>query len=206
MNQNTKTSDSIKSCPSIEGHVTIQLFNKKGDMTKEVKGNNIWTLTGREYLSELIGVKAFGVTEATRDVFRNDRVAYIGIGIGSQPEVSNIPSLVTPVSYDLGTQATGNFLAELDSPATLPAVSGNTPVTAIQFTKTFGANDFGGNTIVITEAGLFTDGDPDNNFAVGITTTWVDTASYSPVAYKTFEPITKTPDFTMKIVWEVRFL
>lgn len=201
-----KSADTIKSCPTIQGHVTVQLFDLDGKLKKETQGFNIWTLTGREYLTELISLQSFSLVESSRQVHRKDRVAYIGMGIGSQVEASGVSSLVSPVSYDTGVANTGKFLALLDTPVTFPSTNS----TAVQFSKTFGATDFSasaGSSVVLTEAGLFTDGDPGQNFQLGTDfTDWQDSSSFAPVAYKTFEPITKTQDFTMKIVWEVRFL
>lgn len=201
-----KSADIIKTCPTIQGHVTVQLFDLDGKLKKETEGFNIWTLTGREYLTELISLQAFSLVEADRIVYRKDRVAYMGLGIGSQVEVSNISSLVDPISYDTGVSGTGTFLSLVDIPVTFPSTNS----TAVQFIKTFGPTDFSvnpGSSVVLTEAGLFTDGDPGNNFAIGQDfTAWQNSASFAPVAYKTFEPVTKTQDFTMKIVWEVRFL
>ena len=205
-----KSVDTIKSCPAIQGHVTIQLLDSRGRVCKQTEGKNIWTLTGREYLSELIALNSYSAIETDRGLFRNDRIAFLGLGIGSQPEVSTVSSLVNPISYDTGAAQSGTFLSVLDTPAIFPSSSSSSTITAVQFSKTFGSSDYSvgaGSAIVLTEAGLFTDGDPNNDFQVGtVSANWVDSAGFAPVAYKTFEPITKTPDFTMKVVWEVRFL
>lgn len=204
--------DTLKSQPAIKGHMTVQLFNKKGKLCKQTEGFNIWTLTGREYLSELIGLQTFSTVEANRVLHRNDRIAYIGLGTGSQPEVAAVSSLVYPVGYDTGVQS-GSFLAVLD-PADFPATSSATTKTSVRFSRTFTSGEYSvatssdpSGSITLTEAGLFTDGDPTNNFQVGtISTALADSAGFAPVAYKTFEPITKTIDFTMKVIWEVRFV
>ena len=200
--------DTIMSAPAVKGHVTIQLFNKEGKLHHQVDGYKIWTLTGREYLSELIGLQTFSAIEEDRVLYRNDRVAYIGMGTGSQPEVAAVSSLVYPIGFDTGNQG-GTFFATLD-PATYPATSSSTTKTSVRFARTFTSGEYSvgsNNSITLTEAGLFTDGDPTNNFAVGtLSTAFADSEGFSPVAYKTFEPITKTPDFTMKVVWEVRFV
>ena len=208
-----KSYDTIKSCPEIKGHVTVQLFNKEGKLKRQTEGFNIWTLTGREYLSELIALKAFNVVEADRGLFRNDRIAYIGMGTGSQIEAPSVSSLVYPVGYDSGTQS-GTYLAVLDTPATFPATTTSTANTSVRFSRTFTSSEYSVITntnptgaVTLTEAGLFTDGDPTNNFVVGTVQTGLAAAyAFAPVAYKTFEPITKTPDFTMKVIWEVRFI
>ena len=194
--------DTIKSAPAV----------KEGKLCKQTDGYNIWTLTGREYLSELIGLHTFNSIEASRVLHRNDRIAYIGMGTGSQPEVAAVSSLVYPVGYDTGVQS-GNFLAVLD-PADFPATSSGTTKTSVRFSREFTSADYSvitatnptGN-ITLTEGGLFTDGDPTNNFQVGtLSASFADSEGFAPVAYKTFEPITKTPDFTMKVIWEVRFV
>ena len=72
--------DIIKVNPAIEGVVTLSLIDNRR-VVHEVVGNNIWTLTGREYLAELIALKLYAPVEGNRQYFRNDRVAYIGMGI-----------------------------------------------------------------------------------------------------------------------------
>ena len=203
--------DAMKDCPSIQGHVTLRL-EERGKLVKQVEGYNIWTLTGREFLSELIGLKAFHATvPGNRQFFREDRVAYIGVGTGTQTEVAEVSSLVSPVAANTGATSStvGTFLMPLDAPATLPATSLSTTNTSVQFIKTFGLTEisFGTTPVAVTEAGLFTDGDPTNNFAVPIpSTAWADASTIAPVAYKTFEPITKTQNYTLKVVWEVKFI
>ena len=121
----SNASDIVKDCPSIKGHVTLNL-TKDGKIVRQVEGYNIWTLTGREFLAELIGIHTYSNTPADRVFFRNDRVSYIGMGSGSQEEVSNITKLVNPVAFTGGTN--GTFLAQLDQP-TFPASSLGTPKT-----------------------------------------------------------------------------
>jgi len=204
--------ETIKSEPSIKGHMTIQLLDHRGKVVQQSEGYNIWTLTGREYLSELIALQSFSAIEANRGLYRNDRVAYIAMGTGVQPEVAGVSQLVYPVGYDSGVQS-GTYLAILN-PAEFPATSTSTTRTSVRFSRTFTSGEYSvittqnpTGTITLTESGLFTDGDPTNNFAVGtLSTAFADSEGFSPVAYKTFEPITKTPDFTMNIVWEVRFV
>lgn len=202
------SADTIKSCPSIQGHLTVDLINRRGKVVRRSSGSNIWTLTGREYLSELIALETFSLNANTRTKFRDDRIAYIGLGTGSQPEVAEVASLVNPVSYDDGTANSGTYLALLDMPAIFPATSAATTKTAVQFIKEFGELDYSPvNSIVLTEAGLFTDGNPNNNWEIGtLDRSLAQSYTISPVAYKAFEPITKTSDYTMKIVWEVRFI
>lgn len=186
--------------PMVEGRVHIE--TREGGKRRQVsEGKNIWTLTGREYLAELIALSA----RSPRGTFRDDRVAYIGMGIGSQAEVANIESLVDPVPFE-----ESKFLAPMQTPALFPASGTGTPITSVQFVREFGTSEFSFGTlpsaVVLTEAGLFTDGDPDTNWAIGAPVTFTPASTRAPVAYKTFEPITKTTSFTMRVIWEIRFV
>jgi hypothetical protein len=187
-----------QSAPAIKGHVTIDTF-ERGKHVQHAEGSNIWTLTGREYLAELIALKAFSGDK----FFRNDRIAYVGVGAGSQPEVANIRSLVDPVPY-----APGEYLARLKVPATFPVLSDTSSRTGVRFVREYGLNEISlGSNTILTEAGLFTDGDPDNSWDTSATPTGYSASSdRAPMAYKTFEPVTKTTSFTLRLIWEVRFL
>jgi hypothetical protein len=186
------------SAPAIEGHVTVET-HENGRLRQHVEGSNIWTLTGREYLSELIALRANGVGDSS--FFRNDRIALIGVGVGAQPEVANISSLVEGVPY-----APGEFLARLKVPATFPVLSSTSSRTAVRFVREYGQNEISlGTNVVLTEAGLFTDGDPDANWSRPAPT-GMGVVDRAPMAYKTFEPVTKTSAFTLRLIWEVRFL
>lgn len=185
--------------PMVEGRVRIET-REGGKRRQVVEGKNIWTLTGREYLAELIALSA----RSPRTTFRDDRVSYLGMGVGSQAEVANIESLVDPVPY-ISTQ----FLAPTQTPALFPASGTGTPITSVQFVREFGTDEisYDGSAVVLSEAGLFTDGSPDEDWSVeALDTTVLGASGRAPVAYKTFEPITKTTSFTMRVIWEIRFV
>ena len=129
--------------PMVEGRVRIE--TREGGKRRQVsEGKNIWTLTGREYLAELIALSA----SSPRGKFRDDRVAYIGMGIGSQAEVASIESLVDPVPY-----ATAEFLAATQTPALFPASGTGTPITSVQFVREFGTDEisYDGSAVVLTD-------------------------------------------------------
>jgi hypothetical protein len=188
----------VKQEPTIRGHFQMEI-RERGKLVGCREGDNIWTLTGREYLAELIGLQAL----ATRTTFREDRVAYIGVGSGAQEEVSNITSLVDPVPYK-----TGEFLAALSMPATFPTSGTSTTTTAIRFVREFSTSEISlGYNVVLTEAGLFTDGDPDDDWNTSSPPTdFATAAGRAPVAYKAFEPVTKTTQYSLRVVWDVRFI
>lgn len=192
--------DILKQDPAIRGCFHVET-REGGKLRESRDGWNIWTLTGREYLSELITLSAIN---PTREVLREDRIAYIGMGTGAQPEVSNIQSLVVATPY-----RSTEFLAKLAVPPVFPSSGTGTAKTSVQFVREFGTNELSlGFSIVLSEAGLFTDGDPDNNFSIALPfpSSMAAASGRSPMAYKTFEPITKTMQFSLRVVWEVRFV
>ena len=186
-----------KSAPAIQGVFSAET-RERGKLVSSVSGNNIWTLTGREYLTELIALRAAN----PREVYRQDRVAYIGLGAGAQPEVANIRSLVDPIPY-----SPGEFLAPLVTPPTFPMSAAAITKTSVRFGREYGLGEISlGFDVVITEAGLFTDGNPDDDWNLTALTGLQASGDRAPVAYKKFEPITKTSNYTLRVVWEVRFI
>jgi len=62
-----------------------------------------------------------------------------------------------------------------------------------------------GASVEITEAGLFTDGNPAALWAPGTRITSLDESeNQEPVAYHSFEPIVKSPNVELEIIWELR--
>lgn len=191
----------MKIAIDVEGKFKLELRDAKGNLVDTREGNNIWTDAGREFLCEILAFKA--LSSAT--TYRDDKVSYIAVGTGAKSTAQgNILSLAAPAYW-----TTGAYLAPLQSPPTFPISATSTTKTAVQFVREYGLTDISqGGSVILTEAGLFTNGDPQNNFdtATFITNPANFSSSYAPVAYKTFEPITKTNDFTLKIIWEIRFL
>lgn len=160
------------------------------------EGKNVWTLTGREHLAQLMSYSSYGPPLIGA---RSDRIRYFGFGSGSQPEVSSVTSLVTPIAFDAGS----NFLAQVSIP-TYPL---SPSLTTVRYTRVYATNELSvtGN-VVLTEAGLYTDGDPGSAFAPGTRdVTLTNALLQAPNAYKVFDPLTKTPDFEIETNWEIRF-
>lgn len=157
------------------------------------EGHNIWTNSGREFDA----LKKTLQTPPTT-TYRNDAVAYIGIGTGTQVEDVGVTALVTPVAY-----TTGLFLAALDG-ADFPL----TPTrTTVRYKRLFLAGEitFGGTTsLSITEIGLFTNGSPLASPAYNAGTRDPSIGTDPPVAYKVFEPITKKNTLEFEVQWEIR--
>ena len=176
----------------IQGHFTIETFERgKKVPSKCREEKNIWLLEGRAYSAMVKSYASYGPDLAVR----NDKIKYIGIGSGTQPEVSTISRLVTPVPYDAGN----NFLATLDIPT---FSSDNTIVT---YSRTFQNNEISiVGTVIVSELGLFTDGVLPNYTPGSRDITFPSAISQAPLSYKTFEPIPKTTDSVITIRYSLR--
>ncbi len=164
------------------------------------EGHNVFTITGRNWLSKLC---SWRVVASTDEPYTERRVRWIGVGTGSLLEVTtvsalNIPALANSTDYIVPIQST-------EFPSS----------TSVRFIKEFGTNEITatGTPVQVTEAGLFADvspaaGAPTEDIAVGggyNTTLSPTTSTNPPVAYKAFESLTKTVDFTLEVRWDFRF-
>ena len=184
-----------KDRPQIRGFVTVEA-RERGKLRQRVEGENILTLTGREFYNELALLQAF----SPRTFFRNDRLAYFGLGTGAQPEEPEVSSLVQPVPY-----TAGEFLAAVQAPATFPA--GVTTRTSARLVREYGRSEVSllGASVVLTEAGIFSDGDPADNWNTAARPTdYATTSEDAPFFYKAFEPVTKNAETTVRLIWELR--
>lgn len=167
----------------------------------KVEGNNVWTNTGREYNAMLQTYKP------DHTAYRSDRIAYIGAGTGAQVEQVNVSRLAVPAAY-VGSGQNAQFLAGIDHNATdFPLYPSRTTA---RYVRLFAESELtveGVPSIVITELGLFTDGDPDSNYQAGTRkTSLADGAQQAPMAYKAIpEGIQKTNVLELQIEWEIRF-
>jgi len=167
------------------------------------EGHNIWTLTGREFLARLMSYASYSPDEPAR----NDRIRYIGFGVGTTPEVSSVSALVSPIAYT--TSGGGLFLAELAIP-TYPFQTSGSFGTAVRYTREFSETDLSTvGSVLLTEVGLFTDGSPTSSpdpFEPGTRNTSLAQAQFqAPVGYKTFEAFRKTQNMIISSFYEVRF-
>lgn len=188
--------DDTKSVVEVQGWVKM-VMRERGKIVpgSHREGHNIWTNTGREYLAMLMSIQTGPST-----AFRNDRIAYIGVGTGAQIEEAGVLGLVTPAAY-----VTGQFLAALDVPPTFPL----TPTrTTVRYHRIFSESEITispGSTVNISEMGLFTNG-RQSDYSVGLRdTTLANAAAQSPAAYKSFEPIGKKDSLQLEVSWEIRF-
>lgn len=168
------------------------------------EGHNVFTSHGRAWLAKLMG----WATIASTDVpYTNRRVRWIGVGSGSQLESSNVANLAIPL---LAT--TTNYLLALDS-VEFPTSS------TVRFIKEFRLSDITttGAPVRVSEMALFTDVSPavagvgndgleDVPYEAGVVDTILNPSIgvNPPVAYKAFEALTKTVDFTLEVRWDFR--
>lgn len=169
------------------------------------EGHNVFTVTGRNLLSKLVAWRTIG----TNDVpYTQRRVRWMGVGSGTQLEVATVsslnqPALVTSTEY-------------LVTPQTVEFPSSS----SVRFIREFALGEItiSNTPVVVSEAGLFADvnpakpGNPNDGYEdVAYDPGTVETVlspyvgTNPPVAYKAFEGLTKTVDFTFEIRWDFRF-
>lgn len=168
-----------------------------GDVVATRVGHNVWTNAGREY-SCLIKTLGPNGTSALRD----DRIAYIGVGIGNQAETVEVRGLVRPVAY-----SQGNFLKKINHALTSFPTSEQR--TRVRYVCTFGETDLippSGQPeyYSISECGLFTNGSQQTFAAGGRDIGIAHAGAQSPVAYHAFDPIPKLNNLELEIIWELR--
>ena len=167
-----------------------------GEVVHERIGHNVWTNTGREYSCLLKTQTANG------DHYRQDLIGYIGVGSGSQPETVNVTRVETPLAFEVGT-----WLKPIAHARTVFQTVAGGVRTAVRYSCVYTEPEFifGGNSsVLISECGLFTDGNQDT-FIRGERNTQIDAGlAQSPVAYHSFDPIPKTSGIELEIIWELR--
>jgi hypothetical protein len=189
--------DDEKSVVEVEGWVRI-VCRERG---KIVPGtlrdeHNVWTNTGREYLTQCISLRN---TTAT---YRNDAISFVGVGIGTQLEEPGVIKLDQPIAYDQGL-----FLADIQD-TSFPL----TPVrTTVEYRRVFIESEVSVSpvTVLVSELGLYTNGNPaslpDPYAFATMNRSWEASKDAAPVAYKTFEPVGKTAAMQLEISWQLRF-
>jgi hypothetical protein len=190
-------------------------MRERGKKVFEYENHNIWLNLGREYLASLIDYTSF--TGPTPE--RNDRIAYMGVGIGSNQQIALTTANSPPLSTAYpGTNAqinTDPTVTALERPVRIsggstpyPGAGGDvwlgqvvapavhTTATQTTFSHLFGETDVSYSPFLVvplSEIMLFTfDANPSVFNGVG-------------VAYSTFPTISKTNAFTLLIDWSILF-
>ena len=170
-------------------------------------GHNVFTTTGRNLLSKLI---AWQTIDTTDTPYTHRRARWIGVGNGTQLEVTTVAQLNSPLVATAG----GDYIVPLQT-VEFPTSS------SVRLIKEFSTSEItvGGVPVTVTEAALFADVNPaiyaggspyqgtdDSAFGSGVDTVLnPQLSTNAPIAYKAFEGITKTVDFTLEIRWDLRF-
>lgn len=189
----------------IEIHCNFRLeLRERGKFKTSRDGHNVFTDTGRDWISKLAAWSQIGSPDIP---FTNRRVRWIGLGTGTQAETALVTTLNNPAQV-----STGIYLGAIQATNILTA-------TSVEFIREFSTSEIsipvlGLNVVPITEAGIFVDVQPastsdgvDDSSAGGVTDTTLDPSlqTNSPVAYKTFEAVNKTVDFSLVVRWTFNF-
>ena len=181
----------------VKGWVTVTL-RERGKLVSKREGHNIWLNTGREYLAMLMSLNG---GEGIH--YRDDRIEYLGVGTGLQVENVNILNLLTPVSWN-GSDFLKSYLA--DGSLSFPLAPSRTTVEYTFILEEADLTPNPGDSIIIQEMGLFTNGDQNTFAENGRDPSILVATAQSPVAYKAFEGgLTKTNAYQLEVNWQIRF-
>lgn len=209
----------MKLLETVEVRNNLRLVvRERGKLVTVRDGHNIWVDLGREYLSKLVALTSYGPDTPERD----DRIKYIGFGIGGSRQVAvgvaNSPPMstaypgsntqtdldpaVTTLERPVRVSGTTTTPSSPYSPSDLwlgtvqaPAIH-STP-TEVTFRRLFGQTELSYSSftsVPLSEVGLFT------SAAVPIGEPF-----NTLVAYDTFDTISKTGAFEIEVEWTVRF-
>jgi hypothetical protein len=188
---------------------------ERGKIVARREGHNIWLDLGREYLAQLIAYNSFGPDTPVR----NDRIKYMGLGIGGTRQLALTAANSAPISPPYsGTNAQDDATAAVTtlerpvrvsgSSTNYPGISGDawigqvgappdlTGGTEVVFSRIFTGNEISYGpflSVPLSEVMLFTSAaDPENYQNTG-------------VAYDTFDTISKTSAVNLEFRWTIRF-
>lgn len=193
----------------------ILTARERGKIVARREGHNIWLDLGREYLAQLISFNSFGPDTPVR----NDRIKYMGMGIGGTRQLALATANSAPISPPYsGTNAQDDVTAAVTtlerpvrvsgSTTNYPGISGDAWIgqvsappdlsggTEVVFTRVFTATEISYGpflSVPLSEVMLFTSAaDPENYQNTG-------------VAYDTFDTISKTSAINLEVKWTIRF-
>lgn len=185
---------------------------ERGKIVARREGHNIWLDLGREWLSNLLGYATLSPDVPEED----DRIKYMGVGIGGTRQLALTTANAAPLTPDYaGTNSqtdTDATVTTLERPVRLSGGTGSpqagdewvgtvqTPpdhplASQTVFTRVFSQGEVNYatyNTVPLSEIGLFTAG-ADPEFYLN-----------NPVAYDTFDTISKTSAVELEVEWTIR--
>lgn len=191
---------------------------ERGKIVQRREGHNIWVDLGREYLASLIALVSYGPDTPER----NDRIKYMGFGIGGTRQVAPGVANVAPMSVAYpGT----NLQTDLDPSVTTlerpVRVSGTTTSPSGPYDPadvwlgTIQAPPIHNTATQVTFRRLFTQTEVSYSTftTVPLSEVMLFTSAATPigqplntgVAYDTFDTISKTGALALEVEWTVRF-
>lgn len=191
---------------------------ERGKLVTVRDGHNIWVDLGREYLASLIALASYGPDTPERD----DRVKYIGFGIGGTRQIAPGVANSAPMSVAYpGTNAQTDLdplVTTLERPV---RVSGSTTSPSDPYSPSdvwlgaVQAPPIHSTPTEVTFRRLFlqTEISYSSFTSVPLSEVGLFTAAASPtgqphntlVAYDTFDTLSKTGAFEIEVEWTVRF-
>lgn len=204
----------IKDVIQVKSNLKITV-RERGKIVARREGHNIWLDLGREYLAQLIAFQSFGPDTPVR----NDRIKYMGVGIGGTAQIALSTADSAPISPPYtGTNNQDDItptVTRIERPVRVsgstsayPGLAGDQWIGQIQappdlsiggevtFSRVFTGTEVSYGPFLkvpLSEIMLFTSAaDPENYQNTG-------------VAYDTFATLTKTVANAFEFVWTIRF-
>ena len=200
---------------------------KDGKLVDQRVSHNVFTNTGRTWLSRLVGSSDY--TQSPPSPHSTDKIMYIGFGCGGalqsntdyatgQAELVTVTSLQDPVPIAIdGDQRL--YLKQVDNQANSSVYFPgdfrtrfvvDIAESELSFTGniTRVSNKAVGTSVPITEAGLYlSSANPrfTHNASPGSSLEADPAGPNKLVAYNTFDPIHVTPNVILRVEWELRF-
>lgn len=191
---------------------------ERGKLIARRDGHNIWIDLGREYLASLIALVSYGPDVPER----NDRIKYMGFGIGGTRQIAPGVANAAPMSVAYpGTNAqtdTDPSVTTLERPV---RVSGSTTGPSDPYNPadvwlgTIQAPPIHNTATQVTFRRLFTQTEVSYTTftTVPLSEVMLFTSAANPigqpfntgVAYDTFDTISKTGALELEVEWTVRF-
>lgn len=199
---------------TIEVQQNVKIIaRERGKIVAHREGHNIFLNLGREWIANLIGYQTLGPDVPQED----NRIKYIGLGIGGTRQLAPATANSAPITPDYaGTNAqtdTDATVSTLERPVrvsggtgtpqagdvwlgTVQAPPGHPLASQTVFTRVFTQVEVSYApylTVPLSEVGLYTAA-ADPEFYLN-----------NPVAYDTFDTISKTSAVELEVEWTIRF-
>ncbi len=202
----------IKETIQVKNNLSL-VCRERGKIIERRDGHNIWLDLGREYLAKLVALQSYGP-----DVpFTDARIKYFGFGIGGTRQLALATANAAPISppyVGANTQTDDDpLILTVERPVRLsgsttayPGIVGDkwlgritsADPTAlpkqVTFRRVFTQMEVSYGpfvTVPLSEVALFTsDADPENY-------------KNNPVAYDTFDTLSKTSAIDIEVVWTI---